>query len=582
MIEARPDHLTWRHRVVAALLALAILGIVGRLVQLQVLDHERYVEQAAATRLGAVEVYAPRGAILDATGYPLAISVDAFDVYVDRFLWRDREKAQAAATRLAPLIHGDPAAILRAGSEQDSGDALVARQIAFADGDRLQREALFGVRLIPSSVRIYPEGDLAGQLVGYVGLDQVGLWGIEADYETVLHGKRGWLVSERDPLGRPIAFGPRRERAPTVGGEVQLTVDRFVQAAVERRLDEALKQFKAPSGSIIVMDPRTGAVLAMASRPAVSLSRVNLDDPALSDLVRNRAVTDLYEPGSVLKTITTAAALDLGKVTPETTYRDSGQVKVLNDTIRNWDLRAYGEVTVREYLQYSLNTGAVWLSDLVGAHEFYRYLRAFGLGEATHVGLAGEAEGQMRTPDDPDWYPVDLATNSYGQGIAASPLQVLAAVNAFANGGVLMRPYIVSRVVTGERVRQFQPVQVRRVVSPGTAETMRLLMRDVVEGVPAHGARVPGYEVAGKTGTTLVSIPTGYDLATTIATFAGFIPAERPVVSIVVKIDQPQGALNLGGEVAAPIFARVASDVMAYLNVPPTRPVPAPARVGAR
>ena len=279
-------------------------------------------------------------------------------------------------------------------------------------------------------------------------------------------------------------------------------------------------------------------------------------------------MTDLYEPGSVLKTLTTAAALDLGRITPQSTYVDEGAVEVGGYTIRNWDFQAYGEVTVTEYLQRSLNTGAVWLSERIGARPFYDYLLAFGLGEPTHIGLSGEAEGLVRTPDDPDWYESDRATNSFGQGIAATPLQVLTAVNTFANGGMLMRPYVVSEIVTPAEVRRFEPVAVRRVVSPQTARVMARLMFDVVETSLYSAARVDGYHVAGKTGTTLVSIPTGYDLDTTIASFAGFIPYESPRVSVLVKVDQPGGQFNLGGQVAAPLFSRVAGRLMEYLRVP--------------
>jgi cell division protein FtsI/penicillin-binding protein 2 len=574
--ESRPDHITWRHRVLALLVLAGLIAITVRLVQVQVLRHDEYLEQAAVTRLGAVQVPAPRGAILDATGYPLAISVDTWDLYIDRFLWRDRERARDAASALGEAIGRDPEELFAMGTSADSGDLIIERGMEYEEGLALDERELWGVRLIPSSVRLYPEGDLAGPLIGYVGLDHEGLWGVESDFDHILRGRGGWLSTERDPLGRPIAFGARSERPPAPGGEVQLTIDRFIQEIAERRLAEALEEYQAPSGSIVVMQPHTGAILAMASLPAVRLSDIDLADPDLAEGVRLRSMTDLYEPGSVLKTLTTAAAIDLGHVTPETMYEDEGVVEVGEYEIRNWDFQAYGEVTVREYLQRSLNTGAVWLSDEIGANAFYRYLRAFGLGEPTHLGLSGEAEGLMRTPEDPDWYPVDLATNSYGQGLAATPLQVLTAINSFANGGILMRPYVVSKVVTASAVRSYQPVEVRRVVADETARTMAALMRDVVEGVQWHGARVPGYEVAGKTGTTLVSIPTGYDLDTTIASFAGFLPYERPAVSILVKIDQPGGERNLGGEVAAPVFARVAADVMDYLQIAPSLPAGTP------
>ncbi|HJM75131.1 MAG TPA: penicillin-binding protein 2 [Dehalococcoidia bacterium] len=570
MDDLRPDHRTWRHRVLATLLIVMMAALLGRLAQIQLINHNRYLEEAAITRYGAVSVAAPRGAIIDATGYPIATSVDTWDIYLDSFLWRDREQALEAARDLAAALDLDAATVFDRGTSQELGDVILVRDIEYRQGLELQRQGLWGVRALPSSVRAYPAGDLASQLIGYVGLDGGGLWGIEADYDVELRGQPGRIVSERDTLGRPIAFAQRAERAPEAGGEVHLTLDRFIQTIIERALDAALEQYEAPSGSILVMDPRTGGVLAIASRPASALTPQALEDRQLADLVRNRVVTDLYEPGSVFKTLTAAAALDLGRVTPDTTYVDEGRVEIGDRTIRNWDFQAYGEVTVTELLQRSLNTGAVWLAEEIGADDFYDYLAAFGIGEQTHIGLSGESDGIIRTPADDDWYPIDLATNSYGQGLAATPLQVLTAVNVFANDGKLMRPYIVSKIVTENRVREFDPVEVRQVISPATARTMADLMLAVVEGVQWHGARVPGYRVAGKTGTTIVSVPTGYDFDTTIATFAGFLPYEAPRISVLVKIDQPGVDRNLGGQVAAPVFAGLAAEIMKYLEEPTT------------
>ncbi|MEZ4503221.1 MAG: penicillin-binding protein 2 [Dehalococcoidia bacterium] len=567
------SQLTWRHWLLFGGIGLALVVSTVRLWQVQIVEHESYLEQAANTRDGAASVVAPRGTILDATGYPLAVSVDTWDVYLDSFLWRDRDQARTAAIALGAALGVDADAVFSLGTQRDSGDVPLLRHLPYEDGAALIEQGLWGVRLLPSSERVYPEGSLAGPLLGFVGLEDEGLWGVEADYDHVLSGHPGRVVDERDPLGRPIAFAPRLEQPPLPGGEVTLTIDRFIQGIAERRLDEALTDYQARSGSVVIMNPRTGAILAMASRPAVSLSPDELGRDDLDALVRNQPVTDLYEPGSVLKTLTTAAAIDLGLITPDTTYDDTGRVDVGEGRqILNWDFSANGITTMTEFLQKSLNTGAVWIAQRIGASDFYRYLHSFGIGEPTLVGLSGEAEGLVRTPEDDGWYPVDLATNSYGQGLAATPLQVLTAVNSFANGGVLMRPYVVSRIVTSDEVRTFQPVQVRQVVSPDTARTMMRMMHDVVEGVPFHRARVAGYEVAGKTGTTLVSIPTGYDIDSTIASFAGFIPYEAPAVSILVKIDQPAGDVNLGGQVAAPVFSKIAGDVMEYLAVAPTNP----------
>lgn len=547
MSDPRPDHLTGRYVVLALLFAMALAGLVVRIARIQITDRDRYIRAAALAEGPAEEA---RGTILDSTNHPLALSIDAWDVYLDSNLWRDRERAATAAAELASALGLDTAAVLSAGTAQQAGDVLLMRQLSYAEGLALEERGLWGVRLARSWQRIYPEGDLASLLVGYVGVFGNGLWGIEADYDAVLRGRPG----------------------RSAGGDVRLTIDRGLQALVERHLDAALEEYSAPSGSIIVMEPHTGAILAMASRPSIALSSLDLNDPALPDLVRNRAVTDLYEPGSVFKTLTAAAALDLGLVTPDSTYTDLGRVEIGGYVIKNWDHNAYGEVTVTELLQRSLNTGAVWLATEIGAERFYPYLRAFGIGDATHVGLGGEAEGIVRTPEDDDWYPVDLATNSFGQGLAATPLQVLAAVNVFANGGVLVRPHITSEIVTGDSVRVFEPVQVRAAVSPETARTVAELMRQVVEGTARHRARVPGYQVAGKTGTTLVSIPTGYDLDSTIASFAGFLPYESPRVSILVKIDQPGGERTLGGEVAAPVFSSLAAEIMQYLDVPADAP----------
>ena len=581
MSEQRPQQLTWRHLALLTLMAAALVAVVVRLWQVQIVDHESYVRQAATTRDGIAETTAPRGTITDSTGYPLAMSRDTWDVYLDTYLWRDRDKAREAAFELAQLLGLDANQTFTLGTAQSRGDVPLLRHLSYESGQAISKKRLWGVRVLPSAERIYPEGPLASPLIGYTGLGGEGLWGVELDYDAVLRGRPGVVVSERDPLGRPIGFAPRIERSAEVGGDIQLTIDRHIQRIVEQRLDEALRENQAPSGSVLVMNPKTGELLAVVSRPAATSVENLLDTPKLETLVRDRPVTDLYEPGSVLKTLTTAAAIDLGVITPTTTYVDTGRFDIpgTDYVIRNWDFQKYGQVTMTEYLQKSLNTGSVWISYKVGARNYYRYLEAFGLGEPTHVGLSGEAESMIRTPDNDDWYPVDLATNSYGQGLAVTPLQVLTAVSSLANGGVLMRPYVVSRVVSDDSVRTFEPVQVRRVVSDETARTVMRMMYEVVEGVDYHGARVPGYAIAGKTGTTLVSIPTGYDLNTTIASFVGFAPYEDPRVAILVKIDQPSGGLNLGGQVAAPAFSRMARDIMQYLQVPPTR---ATAQVAAR
>ncbi|MYA20157.1 MAG: penicillin-binding protein 2 [Chloroflexi bacterium] len=565
----RPDHMTWRHWLLASAISLALLALLGRLAWIQIANHEHYTELAAASRADAELLPAPRGAILDASGHPLAISVDTWDLYIDSFLWRDRERAGEAAVALGSAMGLDAATLFEMGISRENGDVIVQRFIDYERGLALRERGIWGVRLLPSSQRVYAEQELAGPLIGYVGLDGSGLWGIERDFDPVLRGQPGLLLSERDALGRPIAFAASGGREPTVGGEVQLTIDRFIQAIAEQRLAEAVEANKASGGTVIVMEPRSGAILAMASLPSISLADVDLDDEQVLDLARNRAVSDLYEPGSVFKTLTTATAIDLGLITPQTTYVDEGWVHVGGHTIRNWDFTGYGEVTMTEFLRRSLNTGSIWISQQIGAERFYEYLDRFGVGQPTHIELSGEAPGMLRRVGDPDWYAVDLATHSYGQGLAATPLQVISAVNSFATGGLLMRPQIVHSVVASDGVRVHEPVVIRRTVSPETAHTVARMMLEVVEGVPWHLARVEGYRVAGKTGTTIVTIAGGYDPDTTIASFVGFLPYEDPRVTILVKIDEPRGDSNLAGIVAAPVFSTIAAEIMEYLRVPP-------------
>jgi cell division protein FtsI/penicillin-binding protein 2 len=331
-----------------------------------------------------------------------------------------------------------------------------------------------------------------------------------------------------------------------------------------------LQSTGALGGTIIVMEPRTGAVLAMASRPAFRLSQLDLNDPDQA-LFRNRAVTDVYEPGSVFKALTAAMAIDLGLVTPESSYNDIGAVYIGPSTIRNWDYSVNGTTSVVRLLQRSLNTGAVWLGQTVGPDNFYRYVRDFGIGEPTHIGLSGEDGGLVRTNEDPAWSDVDLATNSFGQGIAASPLQVITAISSLVNGGRLMRPYIVAEAETPDGYRTYEPVVVRQVVSEATAATMADIMNQVVEGIPGHLAAVRGYHVGGKTGTTTgATLADGAVLDGNIASFIGFAPAEDPQFIMLVKLDFKED--KLGGLVSAPVFSALAPSILAYLGVQPNSP----------
>jgi cell division protein FtsI (penicillin-binding protein 3) len=566
----------WRLWAVALLLGICATGLVARLGYLQIVQHPEYAAEASGEHVGVRTLPAHRGAILDRNGYPLATSVDAWDVSIDRKVWSDESVAQRAADKLAPLLGRTPAEIFSAVGGGDAGTASIARQVDYDTGRKIAALGLPGVIIEQTSRRIYPEGDQAAPLLGFTGRDQHGLTGLESDLDAVLTGKPGKLWYERDSLGNPIPFGYRREQDPVPGNDVVLTIDRTIQRMAERELDDAIAKTKATGGDIIVQDPQTGAILAMVSRPSFSRASLDLNNPKQMDLVRNRAITDLYEPGSVFKLVTMAAGLDSGKVTPNTTYNDTGSALVGGRVFRNWDFSANGITSMTQVLVHSLNTGTVWLTDKVlGPEIFYRYVRQFGFGEPTGIGLAGEAAGHFRLPTDANWYRSDLASNSFGQGISVTPLQIINMVSAIANGGTLMRPYVVQETHGPDGTHPTEPQAIRRVISESTAHTLQGMMREVLEANSL--ALVPGYTAAGKSGTAYVPTEAvgtrgdAYQDEVTIPSYVGFAPLSHPRIAILVKLDN-LGSADFGGVLTAPVFARLSRDILAYLHVPPDNP----------
>jgi cell division protein FtsI/penicillin-binding protein 2 len=560
-----------RLSLLAGFFVLAGVALTARVAYIQVINEQHYKEQARSEHFGQQEVRAERGAILDRNGFPFATTVEAYDVFIDRADWQDLDEARRAADVIAPVIGVRPEDLVNEVRKEDEGLYLAFGGLDFEKGLGLHDVEAPGLRVVQTTKRFYPEGDLASTLIGFVGRDHIGLTGVEADFDRELGGVPGTIYFEKDSIGNRIALGSERiGKQPEAGGDIRLTIDRYVQRLVEGELETRIATTGALGGSIIVMDPQTGAVLAMASRPGFKLSQLDLNNPDQAQF-RNRAITDVYEPGSVFKTLTAAMAVDRGLVTPDSTYEDTGAVFIGASTIRNWDYSVNGTTTVTQLLQRSLNTGAVWLAQKVGADLFYQYLQEFGIGEATHVGLGGDPEGLVRTNADPAWAEVDLATNSFGQGIAASPMQVITAIASLVNGGKLMRPYVVESMETPDGPRVFEPVVVRQVVREETAATVADMMNRVVEGSPGHLAAVRGYHVGGKTGTTTgASLADGAVADGNIASFIGFAPADDPKMIMLVKLDFRED--RLGGQVSAPVFAALAPRILAYLGVPPEGP----------
>jgi cell division protein FtsI/penicillin-binding protein 2 len=571
-VPSKHDRTQWRLLSVALVLGLSTAGIVTRLAYLQLVRHQDYTIEAQGEHIDRESVPAHRGNILDRNGNPLATSVDTFDVLVDRHIWRDTNTATRGSSALAPLL-GKTDAEIRAAVGAGEGDAVIARTIDYESGKKIEALGLPGVIASPSSRRIYPEGDSASALLGFVGQDGNGLTGIEHDFNTPLTGKAGLVDYERDSLGNPIAFGVSKDIPAQSGADAVLTIDRTLQAMAERELDAALQRTHADGGDILMMDPQTGAVLAIASRPSFQLSKLDLNNLSDMSVVRLRAVTDLYEPGSVFKLITTAGALNEGKVNPNTTYLDTAEVTVGGRKFHNWDFSANGRTSVTQMLVKSLNVGAIFVSNVLGSDDFYRYVRAFGFGTPTNVHLSGEAAGQIRTPDDPQWSRADLAANSFGQGLSATALQVLTAICAIANGGKLMQPYVVQSIRDSAGEHPTTQVVVRQPITAETASTLKGMMKQVVDANAL--ARVPGYAAAGKSGTAYVPNASvqnsekgdAYRNEVTIPSYLGFAPLDNPRLAILVKLND-LGTADLGGELTAPIFSKLMHDGLTYLHVP--------------
>jgi len=562
---------TWRVWAVICVIGLGGFAIVARLVQLQILDHPQYAEAARLMHISQETIFDRRGALLDRNGYPLAASQDAYNVMVERDAWSDPAAARSAAGKLSTATGVPAQTMLDIVNSVDVFEVPVAKGLRYDQAVAVRALNLKGVRLLDSPIRTYPEGNLAAQLLGFVGQDGSGLTGLEGDLNSVLGGASGTLTYERDGAGQELALGDRSETPPQPGSNVVLTIDRYVQQVAEQELQKAVDLHHASGGSVIVADPKTGQILAIASSPSFDVTKPDLSDESKEALFRNRAVTDNYEPGSVFKLFTMATALDLGLVTPDTHWYDSGEATYGNWTIRNWDLSANGDQTMQDLLTKSLNTGAAYLSNLCTATNFYNYVQAFGFGAPTGSGLSGEAAGAVRTPqsDPSGWGPLDLATNSFGQGITVTPLQLVMGLSAIANGGTLMKPQFVKEIDGPAGAQPVQPELVRQVISPQTSRTLLDMMGVVANSISPNLLSVPGYDIGGKTGTAQVADPNGgYKPNSYISSFAGVAPLQDPQLVILVKVDEAKDGFT-GSAVGAPVFSAIAQKVLPYLDIPP-------------
>lgn len=539
--------------LLAAVLAMVTAAVIGRLAYLQL----RLPPISTTDERGMQSFEPKRGSIYDRHGYLLAVSTTIYDIGALPNLISDK---QMLADRLASPLGEDRAELL-ALLEQDTTYVQLKRGVSSEVAEKIESWNVNGLQAEPRAVRVYPHGSLGVPVLGFVNEANTPSHGVEARYDDALGGEPGFRVAGRDAVGSLIY----RFFAPRDGVDLYLTIDRNIQYLAEEALARGVATTEAQAGVVIVMDPRTGAILALATHPTYDPNTRDVADPAL---FVNIAVSDTYEPGSVFKVFTIAGALDAGVISPSSTYEDRGQIEVGGRTIKNSDGLAYGETSIPDLLAYSLNVGSATVSTKMGARRFYEYVRRFGFGQLSGVDLAQEIAGWVRAPGNPEWHESDLATNSFGQGLAATPLQVLSAICAVANHGALMRPYVVARVVDGAKTTETVPQALRQVVSPeAAAETTEMLVRGV--DLVQEAVAIAGYSVAGKSGTSQVYMPSGgYDPQQTIASFAGYAPADDPQFAILVVLDRPQKE-QWGSRAAGPVFREVAQQLLTLLAVPP-------------
>ncbi len=563
-----------------SLLLTGILGFVGISIVLQIVRIQNSPEAAIfkAQADGFARVlttyYPERGQIFDRTGHLLAGNQTVYEVGVQLSDVHDKHavaSAVAAELGLDPgKLYGqmmDPPAniqylVLADYVEPAKAADLQQLQLSAEKQAAGQISSLAGLHFRAHPQRSYPEGSLASNILGFVSREGRGYFGIEEKYNDILAGNPVQILVPTDPH-KAVDI----PRVPD-GTTLILTINRDLQASVEQILDDSLTKYGADHGTIVVMNPHTGEVLALASSP-----RMN---PAqfwdYSTIYKNasefdRAVSMPYEPGSTLKILTMAAALDTGTVVPSTPFMDPGVINVGGATIRNWDDQAWGQQDMIGCLQHSLNVCLAWVSQQMGAQNFYGYMNRFGMGHLTGIDLAGEAAGRLKVPGDGDWYPVDLATNAFGQGISVTPMQMVTAASAIAGDGRMVTPHVLYAMVRDGRQYSVPEQYAGSPISTNTAHTLTEMLAISLEKESSN-ALVPGYRIAGKTGTAQIPSSFGYESGVTNASFIGWGPVDDPQFLVYVWLERPSASI-WGSETAAPVFAQVAQKAVVLLNIPP-------------
>ena len=533
---------------------------------------------------------APRGEIYDLSNFPLVTNQEAFLIY-GKPHDLDQNPEEVAKT-VAPYLISEKYATKSAGLSEDEQKkkdeeikakeeelikrlsdknlfwVQLGRKLPKDVKEEIEAKKIRGLGFEPDQKRFYPEASMAAQLLGFVAFDKIGqdtgYWGLEGYYDRKLRGKPGRLGQETDPLGFPILVGKYRPIASQKGASLYLTLDRVVQFIVEEKLKQAVEKYGAKEATVIIAQPQTGNILSMATYPTYNPSLFLEFDESL---YKNPAVADTFEPGSIFKVVAMSAALDLSIVQP-TTRCDvcSGPRQIGGYEISTWNKKYYPNSTMTEVIEHSDNVGMTFVSGKLGIDKFYDYINKFGFGRRTGIDLEEESTGFLR--EKKDWKTIDLATTSFGQGIAVTPIQMVQAVSTIANKGKLVSPHVVAKIASGDKEEKINSNEERQVISPKTAAQITEMMVNAVENGEAKAFAPKGYRIAGKTGTAQIPVSGHYDPNKTIASFVGFAPANDPRFVMLVRFTEPTSS-PFGSETAAPTFFAIAKELFNYWAIPP-------------
>jgi len=560
-----------RIRLIGFCFILAFGFIVARAFQLQVVGQDLWAEKAVRQHQKTIALTPQRGTIFDRNGESMAVSVEVDSVYIEP----NKVSATSRTAKALAEVLSMKRSVVKAKLQAKKSFIWLKRQVTPRESELIRALDIEGVRFIKEHRRYYPNSEIGAQVIGFTGLDPKGLEGLELEYDNLMLGRGGYLVMGRDALGRGLLNSSDDQiQAGEKGRDLYMTLDKNLQYIAEKELARAVSESNAKSGTAVVLDPRTGEVLAMSSQPDYNPNAFFKHRPG--DW-RNRALCDSFEPGSTIKVFLMAAALNEGVINRRQKINcENGSIEVSGKIVH--DHRPYSLLTPSEIIKFSSNIGAYKIGRALDRNRYYNYLRDFGFGQKTEIGLPGEVSGLIHQPTR--WFDVDLAAISFGQGLTVTPLQLATATAAIANGGYLMAPYVVEKIVDsyGQVTMKQQPRIRRKVISSEVADQVRDMMVRVTEkgGTGMLGA-VPGYRVAGKTGTAQKVDPVtgGYSVDKSVSSFVGFVPADDPRLVILVLIDEPQGKAY-GGLVAAPVFSRIANQSLRYLKVMPTEKATVP------